>query len=62
MVTAAMKLLLLFFIYLFFIEGQLLYRIFLFSVKPQRESAIGIHISPPFEPPSHLLPHPTPLE
>ena len=33
---------------LFFIEGQLLYRIWLFSVKPQHESAIGIHISPPF--------------
>ena len=26
-----------------FIEGQLLYRILLFSVKPQHESAIGIH-------------------
>ena len=30
-----------------FIEGWLLYRILLFSVKPQQESAIGIHISPP---------------
>ena len=30
----------------------------LFSVKPQHESAIGILISPPFEPPSHLPPHP----
>ena len=26
----------------------MLYRILLFSVKPQHESAIGIHISPPF--------------
>ena len=33
---------------LFFIEGKLLYRILLFSVKPQYESAIGIHISTPF--------------
>ena len=32
-----------------FIEGELLYRILLFSVKPQHESAIGIHMSP-----SHL--------
>ena len=31
-----------------FIEGNLLYRILLFSVKPQHESAIGIHISLPF--------------
>ena len=31
-------------------------------VKPQHESAIGIYIySLPFEPPSHLPPHPTPL-
>ena len=30
------------------IEGYLLYRISLFSVKPQNESAIGIHISLPF--------------
>ena len=36
------------FLNLFFIEGQLLYRILLFSVKPQHESAIVIHISPPF--------------
>ena len=28
----------------FFIEGLLLYRILLFSVKPQHESAIGLHI------------------
>ena len=33
----------------------------LFSVKPQHESAIGIDISLPFEPPSYLPPHPTPL-
>ena len=26
------------------VEGSLLYRIFLFSVKPQHESAIDIHI------------------
>ena len=38
----------------------MLYRI-LFSVRPQHVSAIGIHISPPIEPPSHLPPHPTPL-
>ena len=30
----------------FLIEGQLLYRILLFSVKPKRESAIDIHVSP----------------
>ena len=34
---------------------------FLFSVQPQHESAIGIHMSLPFEPPSHLQPHLTPL-
>ena len=33
---------------LFFIEGYLLCRILLFSVKPQHESVTGIHISPPF--------------
>ena len=32
----------------FCIEGYLLYRILLSSVKPQHESAIGIHTSPPF--------------
>ena len=37
-----------FFLVYFFIEGWLLYRILLFSVIPQHESAIGIHISPPF--------------
>ena len=37
----------LFLIY-FFIEGYLLYRTLLFSVKPQHESAIGIHTTPPF--------------
>ena len=31
---------------IFLIEGQLLYRILLFSVKPKRESAIDIHVSP----------------
>ena len=36
----------------FFIEGYLLYRILLFSVKPQHESAIGIHNIP------SLLDHP----
>ena len=49
--TQRLKCLVLFFlIYLFnlFIEGYLLYRILLFSVKSQHESAIGIHISPPF--------------
>ena len=35
-----------FFLIYSFIEEYPLYRI-LFSVKPQRESAIGIHISPP---------------
>ena len=35
------------FIY-YFIEGQLLYRMLLFSVKPQHELAIGVHISSPF--------------
>ena len=35
--------LIIFSINLFFIEGYLLYRILLFSVKPQHESAIGIH-------------------
>jgi len=39
--------LLYFLINLFFIEG-FLYRILLFSVKPQHESAIGIHIYTPF--------------
>ena len=49
-----------YFLIYFFIE--LLYRILLFSVKPQHESAIGIHISLPFEPPSHLPPRLTPLK
>ena len=35
---------LIFFIY-FFIEAYLLYRMLLFSVKPQCESARGTHIS-----------------
>ena len=37
-----------FFIYFFNWRIKLLYRILLFSVKPQHESAIGIHIFPPF--------------
>ena len=37
-----------FFLIYFFIEGWFLYRILLFSVKCQHESAIGIYISPPF--------------
>ena len=41
----------------FLIEGKLHYRIFLFSVKPQHESATDIHISPPF---STCLPSPSP--
>ena len=40
----------------------MLYRILLFSAKYQQESAIGICLSPPFEPPSHLPPHLTPLD
>jgi len=47
--------------FFFLIEGQLLYRVLLFSVKPQRESAIGIHISPSFWTSLPSLPHPTPL-
>ena len=37
-----------YFLIYFFIEGELLYRILLFSVKAQHESAIGIHIAAPF--------------
>ena len=37
-----------FLINLFFIEGSLLYRILLFSVKPQHESAIGTYTCPTF--------------
>ena len=33
-----------FLLYLFFIDGQLLYRILLFSEKSQHESAIGIYV------------------
>ena len=50
----------LFLIY-FFIEGLFLYRLLLFSVKPQHESARGIYISLPSEPPSHHPPNPVPL-
>ena len=41
----------------------MLYRILLFSVKPQHESAIGIHTSPPFLklPPSPSPSHPSRL-
>ena len=38
----------------------MLYRILLFSVKPQHESSVGLHIFP-LEVPSHLPPHPFPL-
>ena len=31
------------------------------SAKHQHESAIGIHMSLPLEPPTHLPPHTTPL-
>ena len=40
------------------VEGSLLYRILLFSVKPQHESAISIHITPPFW---TSLPSPSPF-
>ena len=50
----------LYFVY-FLTEEYLLYRILLFSLKPKHESAIGIHISLPFESPSSLPPHTTPL-
>ena len=43
----------------FLIEGWLLYNIYGFAIQ-QHESAIGIHIPPPLEPPYHLPPHPTP--
>ena len=41
-------LILFFHVILFFFEGLLLYRILLFSVKPQHESNIDRHTSPPF--------------
>ena len=56
-----------FFFSLFLIEGKLLYRILLFSVKPQHESAIVIHTSfplytslpsPPTSHPSRLIQSP----
>ena len=56
LVVAVVKLEFLSFFFFF-----LLYRILLFSVKPQHESAVGLHISSPFETPSPLSPHPTPL-
>ena len=46
-----------FFNFYFLIEGQLLYRILLFSVKPQPRSTISVHISPPF---GTSLPSPSP--
>ena len=45
------------FLIYFLIEGLLLYRILLFSVKPQHESAIGMHVSPPS---GTSLPSPSP--
>ena len=39
----------------------MLYRIWLFSVKPQQESATGIHISPSFWTSLPSPSHPTPL-
>ena len=48
-----------FFSLFIFIERYLLYRILLFSVKPQHESAIGIHMSPPFW---TSLPFPSPSQ
>ena len=50
----------LFLIYFFLIEGQLLYKIVLVSAKHQHESLIGIHMSPhswtSLPPPSHPIP------
>ena len=46
-----------FFFNLFFYWSIIVYRILLFPVKPQHESAIGKHISPPFW---TSLPSPTP--
>ena len=39
----------------------MLYSIVLVSAKRQHESATGIHVSPPLQPPFHLLPHSTPV-
>ena len=47
--------------YLFLIEGWLLYNVVLVSAMHQHESAIGIHMSSPLEPPSHLPRNPNPL-
>ena len=47
-------------IYLFLFGGYLLYNIVLVSAMYKRESAIGIHMSPPFEPPFHLPLHSSP--
>ena len=46
---------------LFLIEGYLLYNIVLVSAMHPHESAIGIHMTLPLEPPSHLSSHATPL-
>jgi len=46
---------------LILIEGLLLYRLLLFSVKLQHETAIAIQISPPFWNSLPSPPHPTPL-
>ena len=35
-----------FIVFIFLIEGQLLYRILLFSVKYQHEPVISVHMSP----------------
>ena len=34
------------YLFIYFTEGKLFYRILLFSVKRQHESAIGVHMSP----------------
>ena len=48
-----------FFLFIYFlIEGELLYRILLFSVRPQHESSIGIIYPLPFELPPISLPTP----
>ena len=49
-------------IYLFLIDWWWLYNIGLISVIHQHELAIGVHMSLPLEPPSHLWPFPTPLD
>ena len=52
----------LFVLFISLLKDNLFPEYFLFSVEPQHESAIGVYIHPlPFEPPSPLPPHPTPL-